>query len=35
MKVFSESIISEMKPTASTSSNVLCTLTGPCMEFGS
>jgi hypothetical protein len=23
-----------MKPTASTSSNVLCTLTGPCMEFG-
>jgi hypothetical protein len=23
-----------MKPTASTSSNVLCTLKGPCMEFG-
>ena len=34
MKVFSESIISEMKPIKSTSPNVLCTLSGPCMQFG-
>ena len=36
MKVFTESIISEMKTTnENKSSGVLCTLVGPCMEFGS
>lgn len=35
MKVFTESIISEMKTTnGSKTSGVLCTLVGPCMEFG-
>ena len=36
MKVFTESIISEMKTTnENKTSGVLCTLVGPCMEFGS
>ena len=34
MKVFSESIVSEMKPVANTSSNALCTVVGPCFQFG-
>lgn len=35
MKVFTESIISEMKATnENKSSGILCTLVGPCMEFG-
>lgn len=34
MKVFSESIISEMKPTNRTSTSALCVVEGPCMEFG-
>ena len=35
MKVFTESIISEMKTTSENkSAGVLCTLVGPCMEFG-
>lgn len=35
MKVFTESIISEMKPVnGSKSAGVLCTMSGPCMEFG-
>ena len=36
MKVFSESIISEMKPVSnSKSAGILCVVSGPCMEFGS
>ena len=34
MKVYSESIISEMRPTKSNSSTALCVVEGPCMEFG-
>lgn len=34
MKVFSESIISEMKPTDTKPSNALCIVEGPCMQFG-
>lgn len=34
MKVFSESLISEMKPTKSESSSALCIVEGPCMQFG-
>ena len=34
MKVFTESIISEMKPTDSKPSNALCIVEGPCMCFG-
>lgn len=34
MKVFTESIISEMKPTNSKPSNALCIVEGPCMQFG-
>ena len=37
MKVFTESLISEMKPTETSNkpSSVLCVMTGPCMQFGS
>lgn len=34
MKVFSESIISEMKPTSESSPSALCIVEGPCMAFG-
>ena len=35
MKVFSESLISEMKPVTDGASNgALCIMTGPCMQFG-
>lgn len=34
MKVFSESIISDMKPTDTKPSNALCIVEGPCMQFG-
>ena len=34
MKVYSESIISEMKPTNTNPSNALCIVEGPCMQFG-
>lgn len=34
MKVFTESIVSEMKPTNSSPSNALCIVEGPCMQFG-
>ena len=34
MKVFSESLISEMKPTNEKPSNALCIVEGPCMQFG-
>lgn len=35
MKVYTESIISEMKPVKSTeNSSALCIVSGPCMEFG-
>lgn len=34
MKVYSESIISEMKPTNTNPSNALCVVEGPCMQFG-
>jgi len=36
MKVFTESIISEMKPTkdSNKSAGTLCVMTGPCMQFG-
>ena len=34
MKVFTESIISEMKPTNNKPSNALCIVEGPCMQFG-
>lgn len=34
MKVFTESIISEMKPTNSNPTNALCIVEGPCMAFG-
>ncbi len=34
MKVFTESIVSEMKPTNSNPSNALCIVAGPCMQFG-
>lgn len=37
MKVFTESIISEMKPSKNTSCSpgTLCVMSGPCMQFGS
>ena len=35
MKVFTESIVSEMKPTNNNPSNALCIVEGPCMQFGS
>lgn len=31
MKVFTESIVSEMKPTNSNPSNALCIVAGPCI----
>jgi hypothetical protein len=34
MKLFTESIISEMKPVSTGNSNALCFLEGPCMQFG-
>lgn len=34
MKVFSESLISEMKPTNEKPANALCIVEGPCMQFG-
>lgn len=34
MKVFSEALVSEMKPTNDKPSNALCIVEGPCMEFG-
>lgn len=35
MKVFTESIVSEMRPTNNKPSNALCIVEGPCMQFGS
>ena len=35
MKVFTESLISEMKVSDNSNSNALCVLEGPCMQFGS
>lgn len=34
MRVYSESIISEMKPTNTNPTNALCIVEGPCMQFG-
>ena len=34
MQVFSESIVSEMKPTNANPSNALCIVEGPCFQFG-
>lgn len=34
MKVFSESVMSEMRQSSQTSSNALCIVEGPCFQFG-
>lgn len=34
MKLFTESVISDMKPTNTKPSNALCIVEGPCMQFG-